>query len=1163
MKDFVHLHVHSEYSLLDGACRSDRLIARVKELEQKAVAVTDHGVMNGAVEFYNLAKKEGIKPIIGCEVYVAAGSRFERVADRKGDYNHLILLAKNMQGYRNLVKLVSLGFTEGFYYKPRIDESLLTEYSEGLICQSACLAGAIPQLILSGRIDAAEKKAADYAEIFKDGFYLELQDHNYPEQKTVNVALIEMSKKLGIPLVATNDAHYITKKDARVQNILLCVQTGKTVEEGSGIGFLTDEFYIKSGDQMADLFKDVPEAVENTVKIADGTDLVFDFKKVYLPEYPLEKGTDKNAYFRDLCEKGLKDRYGAEAEKHRERLEYEMSVIAKMGYIDYFLIVADYVNYAKTHGIPVGPGRGSAAGSIVSYALKITDIDPIKYDLLFERFLNPERVSMPDIDVDFCERRRGEVLRYVTEKYGRDRVVQIVTFGTMKARLAVRDVGRALGMSYQDVDAVAKLIPAGPGVTIAGALSEKNSDLKKAVDSDDSVRELISDALLLEGMPRNLSTHAAGVVMADRPVNEYVPLMLSKDAVVTQYDMGTLEKLGLLKMDFLGLRNLTVIDNAVRVIRKTEPDFDMAKIPYDDKETFDMLSAGYTRGVFQLEQGGMTKTVISFKPTCIEDIIAVIALYRPGPMDSIPRYLENREHPDKITYKHPWLKDILEVTYGCIVYQEQVMQIVQKLAGYSYGRADLVRRAMAKKKANVMIAERKNFIEGIVDENGAVTVPGTRRNGIPDAVANAVFDEMVSFAEYAFNKSHAAAYAYVSYQTAYLKRHYMKEYYAALMTSVLGDADKIMLYAEECKNFGISLMPPDVNESEPDFTVSGGNIRFGLAAVKNVGAGVVDSIVAERKNGGRYADFYDFCRRLAGSDVGSKTVESLIKCGAFDSLPQNRRQLMETYMKILGDLSRSSKENAEGQLDLFGGNDGMELSGVDYPDRPEYSLDERLSMEKELTGLFISGHPMFDYTEASERIPHAAIGSVIAAFADESDEEAPEYNDRDRVTFLAYVTSFDVKMTRAGDKMAVVRLEDMTGGMECLLFPKVLAKYSHVIRRGAAFAVTGDLTVRENEPPKIMAVELRLLPKNGELPKAPAPKETGGKTVVYLRATRETCDEIDKIVAENPGDAFVVRVVLRPEREVYRYPARIDASDAVLASLRRLLGDGSVIVEKK
>ncbi|MBQ2945091.1 MAG: DNA polymerase III subunit alpha [Clostridia bacterium] len=1160
MKDFVHLHVHSEFSLLDGACKTDRLISRVKELGQRAVAVTDHGVMNGAIEFYNLAKKEGIKPIIGCEVYVTHGSRFDRKMSRTGDYNHLILLAKNMEGYKNLIRLVSLGFTEGYYYKPRVDEELLYKYSNGIICSSACLAGAIPQHLLSNNYDAARAQAERYAEMFKEGFYLELQDHDYPEQKEVNAGLIRLASDLSLPLIATNDAHYINKSDARLQNILLCVQTGKTVEEGSGMGFMTDEFYLKSTEEMSELFAATPEAIENTAKIADEIELELDFKKVYLPEFPLEKGVDKNEHFKELCFKGLDERYGKDAPLHKARLDYEISVIEKMGYVDYFLIVADYINYAKSKGIPVGPGRGSAAGSIVSYCMRITDIDPIKYNLLFERFLNPERISMPDIDVDFCESRREEVLKYVSEKYGHDHVVQIATFGTMKARSAVRDVGRVLGMPYQDVDVVAKMIPNELGMTIEKALKMPNSDLKKATEESLDVNALISDAMALEGMPRNISTHAAGVVMADKPVYEYVPLMLSKDATVTQFAMGTLEKLGLLKMDFLGLRNLTVIDNAVKEIRKTVPDFDIAKIPFDDKATFEMLSQGLTKGVFQLEQGGMTKTVVSFQPKTLEDIIAVIALYRPGPMDSIPRYLKNRENPDEIVYKHPLLKDILEVTYGCIVYQEQVMQIVQRLAGYSYGRADLVRRAMSKKKADVMLAERKNFIEGIVDENGNVTVMGTRRNGIPDDVANSIFDEMVSFAEYAFNKSHAAAYAYISYQTAYLKRHFMKEYYAALMTSVLDNPDKIMLYAEECRSFGIKLLPPDVNESEKVFAVFGGNIRFGLAAIKNVGEGFVESIMSERKENGSFKDFYDFCRRLSGSEINSKAVECLIKCGAFDSLPQNRRQLCETYLKILSDISRSSRESADGQLDLFGGEDAMLFSGVDYPEKPEFELIEKLTMEKELTGLYLTGHPMSDFTKDAKHYRPTEIGEIVAAFsADEEEAEGvSDFKDRERINVCGFITSLNIKLTKSGGKMAIVRLEDLSGGIEGIIFPKTLEKFSAIMRQGIAIMVRGELSVRENEPPKIMINEIERLIKNDEVAKSELKKS------LYLKIRSKESPEyraVTELLCKSTGDTEAVLVVTEPQRKVGRLPFKIAVTDSLLQALKQILGDDAVVLQ--
>ena len=1161
MNNFVHLHVHSEFSLLDGACRTEKLVKKVKELGQTAVAITDHGVMNGTIEFYNLAKKEGVKPIIGCEVYVASKSRFEK---KGGDYNHLVLLAKDMEGYRNLIRLVSLGFTEGYYYKPRIDDELLMKYSKGLICSSACLAGSIPQFLLHDNYEEAEKKAKLYAQIFENDFYLELQDHGYKEQEQVNKGLITLSKKLNLPLICTNDAHYVEKEDAKLQNILLCVQTGKTVEEGSGMGFDTDEFYLKSTEEMQELFKTTPEACLNTEKIAEKIELELDFKKVYLPAFPLEEGTDKKQEFVKICEEGLKRRYGEDANKHKERLDYEISVIEKMGYIDYFLIVSDYVNFAKKKGIPVGPGRGSAAGSIVSYCMGITDIDPIRFNLLFERFLNPERISMPDIDVYFCEKRRQEVIDYVAEKYGRDRVVQIATFGTMKARLAIRDVGRALGMSYQEVDTVAKMIPNELGITIQKAIDMKGSDLKKAMEENSDVKELVTVAAELEGMPRNISTHAAGVVITDKPVYEYVPLMISKDVPVTQYAMGTLEKLGLLKMDFLGLRNLTVIEDAIREIRKTEPNFSAESIPLDDKATYEMLSAGLTKGVFQLEQGGMTKTVMSFQPKTIEDIIAIIALYRPGPMDSIPRYLKNRENSDKIEYKHPMLKSILDVTYGCIVYQEQVMQIVQKLAGYSYGRADLVRRAMSKKKADVMLAERKNFIEGIVSEDGTVTVKGTRRNGISDDVANSIFDEMVSFAEYAFNKSHAAAYAYLSCQTAYLKRHYTKEYYAALMTSVVDNPDKIMLYAEDCKAFGINLLPPDINESNAVFTVSGDNIRFGLAAVKNVGAAFIESIVKERNENGKFVDFYDFCRRLKDSDLNSKAAECLIKCGAFDSLPQNRRQLIETYSKILSDLSHSGKINAEGQMDLFGDFMGETVSGVDYPNKPEYSLRECLAMEKELTGLFLSGHPMSEYVKNAKDFDKTDIGEINSSDAENEEDYTlqNEIYDRKRVVLCGVVTSLSVKLTRSGDKMAIIRLEDLTGGIECLAFPKTFEKYGSMLNGESAVAVTGEISIKENEPPKVMISKIDRLLKNDEYEGELEIKEV--KKRLFLKVEREDSPEfliVKQILKDNPGKDEAVVVITAPQRKKMVLGAGVNTEKRVLEMLKDALGEKSVVLQ--
>ena len=923
-RNFTHLHLHTEYSLLDGACRIEGLMQRVKALGQTAVAITDHGVMYGCVDFYKAAKKAGVKPIIGCEVYVATRTRFDKV-NRIDGSNHLVLLCKNETGYKNLIKMVSAGFTEGFYNKPRVDHELLEEYHEGLICLSACLAGEIPQALLAGDYEKAKNLARYYEDLFgKGNYYIEIQDHGLDEQRTVLPLLVRLSRETGIPLVATNDAHYLEKEDSRMQHILICIQTNKTVNDDDVLEFGTDEFYVKSTDEMYELFSAWPEACENTNRIAEMCSFDFEFGVTKLPYFVAPDGMDNKEYFVKLCRDGLLRRYGADVpEDIRARLDYEISIIDRMGYINYYLIVFDFINYAKSQGIPVGPGRGSGAGSLAAYCVGITNIDPIKYNLLFERFLNPERVSMPDFDIDFCYERRQEVIDYVIRKYGADHVAQIVTFGTMAARAAIRDVGRVLDMPYGTVDGIAKLVPMEPKMTLTKALSISR-ELKARYDADPQVKELIDMSLKLEGMPRHASTHAAGVVITREAADEYVPLATNDGNPVTQFTMTTIEELGLLKMDFLGLRTLTVIDDAEKMIRKREPGFSMDAVPYDDQRVYAMLNAGETEGVFQMESGGMTQAVMGLQSKSLEDIIAIISLYRPGPMESIPTYIANRHNPGNVKYKTPQLEHILDVTNGCIVYQEQVMQICRELAGFSYGQADLVRRAMSKKKHDVMEKERQHFVHGNTEPGHECA--GCVANGISETVANAIFDDMSSFASYAFNKAHAAAYAVVAYQTAYLKRHYPREFMAALLTSVLDNTGKVIEYTAECQRMGIRVLPPDINASDAGFTVEGKDIRFGLLALKNVGRNLIATVVRER-SGTPYRSLYDFCKRLHGTEINRRAVESMIKSGAFDNLEAKRRSMMDGVEGILKSVESEARRNLDGQIDLFGALDGEQESG--------------------------------------------------------------------------------------------------------------------------------------------------------------------------------------------------------------------------------------------
>ena len=1060
-RQFTHLHVHTEYSLLDGACRIDRLFDHIKAMGQTACAITDHGVMYGCVAFFDAAKAAGIKPIIGCEVYVATRTRFDKVNRIDGN-NHLILLCKNETGYKNLIKMVSAGFTEGFYSKPRIDKDLLEQYHEGLICLSACLAGEIPQAILAGDYERAKQAALYYRDLFGEGnYYIELQDHGLEEDQVVLPQLIRLARETGIPMAATNDAHYITKEDAKMQSILLCIQTGKTIADADRMEFQTDEFYLKSTDEMYDLFSMVPEACENTNKIAEQCSFEFTFGETKLPYFKAPDGMENQAYFEKLCWEGLERRYpGKVTDALKERLSYEINVVKTMGYTNYYLIVYDFINYAKSRDIPVGPGRGSGAGSLAAYCVGITDIDPIRYNLIFERFLNPERVSMPDFDVDFCYERRQEVIDYVNEKYGRDHVAQIVTFGTMAARAAVRDVGRVMGMSYQDVDRVAKLIPMELKMTLRKAL-EVSPDLKALYDADSQVHELIDTSLKVEGMPRHASTHAAGVVITREPATEYVPLSTNDGLPVTQFNMVEIERLGLLKMDFLGLRTLTVIHDTEMAVRRTkDPDFRVANIDYDDPATYEMLTRGETEGIFQLESTGMTQVLMSMRPKNLEDVIALISLYRPGPMDSIPTYLRNRKDPSKVVYQTPQMAHIVDVTNGVVIYQEQVMQICRELAGFSFGQADNVRRAMSKKKLKVMEAEREHFVHGCTEPGKECA--GCVKNGISESVANQIYDDMISFASYAFNKSHAACYAYVAFQTAYLKCHYPHEFMAALLTSVLDNTAKVIEYTSECQRIGIKVLPPDINVSRGGFTVDGESIRFGLNAVKSVGRNLIDAVVKDRKNR-PYRGLYDFCKRLHGNELNRRALENLVKAGAFDALEPTRRGMIDSAEGVLKSVETDARQNLEGQMDLFGMMGGEEeQAATDYkiPNAPEYPASELLKMEKEVSGLYLSGHPLDAYRPQIRQISTCTI-------ADLQGEEARRF-DNQNVTILCTVVKNKIMTTKSNTLMAFTTVEDLTGTMELLIFPRVLAECRAALQENAVVVANGRVSVKEEEAARLI-----------------------------------------------------------------------------------------------
>ena len=1171
MVPFAHLHVHSEYSLLDGACRIEGLVDRVAALGQTACALTDHGVMYGVIDFYRACKAKGIHPVIGCEVYLAPHSRFDR-SYRNGEWHsHLILLCENMTGYRNLIHMVSLGFAEGFYMKPRIDMELLRQHSEGLICLSACLAGAIPRAIADGDMDGAYELCEDFLEIFdRDHFYLEVQDHGIEEQKKVNEGLYQLAEELNIGLVATNDAHYLTRKDARTQDVLMCIQMGKTVDDPTRMKFETQEFYIKDADEMAALFPDHPEALANTVKIAERCQVEFEFGKYHLPEFDVPAGYTALEYLQKLCDEGFAARYPDDDGTVRKRLQYEIDMIAKMGFVDYFLIVSDFIGYAKRQGIPVGPGRGSAAGSIVSYCLGITDLDPIHYSLYFERFLNPERVSMPDIDVDFCYVRRPEVIEYVTNKYGKDRVAQIVTFGTMAARNAIRDVGRALNIPYNEVDVVAKQVPNELHITIDKALSV-NPELKKMYDEQPQVRELIDTARDLEGMPRHASTHAAGVVITKDPVDTYVPLARNDEQMVTQFPMTTLEELGLLKMDFLGLRNLTVIADAEKMIRRHTPGFNIEKVDLSDKATYEMLGRGSTMGVFQLESAGITNVVTGLQPQSIEDITAVVALYRPGPMQSIPRYIECRHHPEKVTYKHPLLEPILGVTYGCMIYQEQVMQVFQSLAGYSLGKADMVRRAMSKKKMKELEKERVNFIHG----NEELGIDGAVKRGVPEHVAASLFDEIMDFANYAFNKAHAVCYAVVSFRTAYLKCHYPREYMAALLTSVLDSSDKISEYIQAAREMGIAVLPPDVNESHDGFSVSGQDIRFGLAAVKGVGRSFMKQLVEEREENGLFASFQDFCERMYDRELNRRALESMIKAGAFDSMGYRRSQLLKIANAVVDAIAQSRKKNIEGQMDLFGmGNDAVQDTQISLPDIPELSKRELLSMEKETTGLYLSGHPMDEYRDLARKADAASIWQIIDDLSGENAK--PAYKDGMTVRLACVITAVRLKSTKNGSMMAYVTVEDESASIELVVFPRSLQQCGAYLTEDSAVLLTGRIDAREDEAPKVLLNEAQPLTESAV--DSTLAKENPQQSVytdqqaaklaphkLFLRISSMKSDEwprIKAILLTQPGDTPVYLYPTDTKKKTLakrEFWCRPDVP--LLEKLRFLLGEEDVIIK--
>ena len=1143
---FAHLHLHTEYSLLDGACRLGPLVDRAKELGMESLAITDHGVMYGVVDFYEACNKAGIHPVIGCEVYVAPGSRFDRTA---GGRAHLILLCETQQGYQNLIKLCSAGFIEGYYYKPRIDMELLRQRHEGLIALSACLSGDVPKLLLQGRYDEARDLALEFESIMgKGNYFLEMQDHGLREQKLVNQGLIRISQETGIPLVCTNDVHYLHREDAKAQEILMCIQTGKKLSDENRMRMDTDQMYLKSEEEMRAAFPQFEEAIARTGEIAKRCNVEFEFGNYHLPDFPVPDNEPHDHYLHRLCVDGAIARYGSldalDGEVGR-RLEYEYSMICRMGYVDYFLIVWDFIRYARSRGIPVGPGRGSGAGSICAYALGITGIDPLKYNLIFERFLNPERVSMPDFDVDFCYERRQEVIDYVTRKYGADLVSQIITFGTMAARAVVRDVGRVMGMPYAQVDQISKMIPSDLKMTLKKAL-EIPTELKKLYEGDEQVHQLIDYAMTLEGMPRHASTHAAGVVIGAKPLDEFVPLQTNDDVITTQFPMTTVEHLGLLKMDFLGLRTLTVINDAQTMVRQDiDPDFDVEKIPVDDKETYAMLGRGDTDGVFQLESAGMRRVLTDLQPENLEDIIAVISLYRPGPMQSIPRFIAGKKNPSSVQYLSPILEKSLDVTYGCMVYQEQVMQIVRDVAGYSLGRSDMVRRAMAKKKQSEMEKEKKVFVEGAVDADGNVVVPGAVRMGTDADVALKIFGEMETFAQYAFNKSHAAAYAVVAWRTAYLKCHYPVQFMAAILNSVKDNTTKVSAFIQYCRKHGIAVLPPNVNKSMSKFSVEEGkSIRYGLSAVRNVGVGAVQAILNGRKER-PYKDLYDFAERVEIEAINKRVVESLIKSGAMDDFPGYRTQKLAMYESILDGEATRRKTMITGQLSLFG-DEGLEAPRPELPKIPEMSPKLLLQYEKEMTGVYITGHPLDEYRERLEKMPCSV--QVLQEYAE--DEEWEKF-DRMNVTLGGMIIETRMNTTKANKLMCFITLEDLYGTIECLVFPRIYDRLARMIQNDTVVVIRGTLSLREDEEPKLLVEDIRPLDSADSTPLAPErPKR------LYLKIeNRALTPMAQNLLREHPG-SMVVRAVI--QGTVYELPLRVTPDGELIKALENLLGGGSV-----
>ncbi|MFT8348458.1 DNA polymerase III subunit alpha [Clostridium saccharoperbutylacetonicum] len=1183
-KQFCHLHLHTEYSLLDGSGKIKKLMKAAKEKGMNSIAITDHGVMYGLVDFFKAAKENDIKAILGCEIYVVPKSMHIKQPDKENSTYHLVLLVKNKIGYQNLMKIASIASIEGFYYKPRVDCDYLREHSEGLIALSACLGGEVQSNLIKGNYEKAKEVALKYKDIFNGDFYLELQDHGMEEQKKVNEDNMKLSKETGIPLIVTNDVHYINKEDSKSHDVLMCIQTAKTIDDPNRRRYPSDQFYLKSPEEMYDMFSYIPEALENTMKIVEQCNYEYKFHESKLPRFPLEEGQDPYEYLKDTCYKGLIERYDVfeelrnkelnytevnkivenseKAKEYVDRLEYELGVIKQMGYIDYFLIVWDFIKFSYDHGIPTGPGRGSAAGSIVAFTLGITKIDPIKYSLIFERFLNPERVSMPDIDSDFCYERRQEVIDYVVEKYGADNVSQIITFGTMAARLCIRDVGRAMNYSYTEVDKIAKMMPTMLGITIEKAL-DLNPELKAAYDSDERIKTLIDVSMDLEGLPRHSSTHAAGVVIASKPLVEYVPLQKNDEMIVTQFGMNTLEELGLLKMDFLGLRTLTVMSDAIKMVKENRGiDIDLDKIDFDDKEVYKMIGEGNTAGVFQLESAGMTSFMKELKPDNFEDIIAGISLYRPGPMAEIPRYIECKKNPDKVQYETPELEDVLNVTYGVMVYQEQVMEIVRKLAGYSMGRSDMVRRAMSKKKHKVMEEERKNFIHGIV-EGDEVIVPGCIRNGISEEVANKIFDNMMDFASYAFNKSHAAAYAVVGYQTAYLMKYYPVEMLAAMLNSIMGINEKVAYYIGIAEELGIQVLPPNINESFSRFTVKDDKIRFGLAAIKNVGGNVVNSIVKAREEKGKFESLVDFINKMDPSAINKRAVECLIKAGALDDFKVFRSKMLAVHEKLIENISSDKRRNIDGQISLFG-TEELKNPEVSYPNIKEFNKKNLLAMEKEMTGLYITGHPLDDYAKSLKMQTTNEISKIFSVHEtldetfEENLDEISMFNreetlqDNDRVILGGILAGVNQKVTRNNSIMAFLKLEDLTGTIEVIVFPKTLDKVKELCVTDSLVIVKGRLSLKEDEPPKLICEGIE-------------PLEQVNTAKIYLRvdnteAARDLNKRLKDILAKEYLGDTPIYIFESQQKQKFRAPKDrwVSLDSDVIIMLKETLGEENV-----